>query len=377
MKVSTSVGLVCLVLSAPAIANGFSSFNAGIVAHNNADMNGTISNFSLALNAPDLPPELRATALLDRAEAYAVNADYEHAFADYAACLALTPDDYTALIQRGTLHLLRREFEPARADFVSAIRARPALPIAYVREGEIFMAEQQYDEALKVFADGLAASWYTMHFYTLRSEAYRISGRFAEAKKEDDAAIARDKDYAPAYLERGKVLRDSGDLSGANSDFRTAAGLDIDDPDFKLSLGIAQWEIGKFDDAIHSFKRASGDDDQTRYAFLWLYVANIKERWPEHDLSEKAAKIGQQNWPGPIIGLIAGSKTVDDVFAMAKQDDRGGGKFCEANFYVGEWQLAQGNNAEGKRFLDAAAQACAPTSEEFTAAKFDLNRLPA
>ncbi len=376
MKFAAFCGLAWLVFVTPADASGFSSFNAGILAHNNADMNGAISNFTLALNAPDLPPVLRPIALLDRAEAYAVNGDYEHAFADYAACLALTSDDYTALIQRGTLHVLRRELETARADFVSAVRARPALPLAYVREGEIYMTEQKYDDALKVFSDGLAASWYTIHFYTLRSEAYRLSGRFAEAKKEDDAAIARDKDYAPAFLERGKVLRDSGDLSGANSDFRTAADLDFDDPDFKLSLGIAQWESGKFDDAIHSFRRASGDDDQTRYAFLWLYVANTKERWPEHDLPEKATKIDRQNWPGPIIDLIAGIKTADGVFAMAKQDDQDGRKLCEANFYVGEWQLAQGNGAEGKRLLDAAVQTCAPTSEEFTAAKFDLKRLP-
>jgi tetratricopeptide (TPR) repeat protein len=377
MKFAAICGFACLVLSAPAIASGFSSFNAGIVAHNNADATGIIREFTAALNAPDLPPQLRSTAFLDRAEGYAAAKDYEHALADYAACLALTPDDYTALMQRGILHALRKEYDLSRADFMSAIRARPGLALAYIRAGEIEMAEQKYDDALKVFADGLAASWYTMHFYTLRSQAYRLSNRFEEAKKESDAAIQRDRDYAPAFLERGKARRETGDLSGANSDFRTASHLRSDDSDFQLSLGVAQWESGLFDDAEHSFKHATGDPDQTRYAFLWLYLTDMKQRWPGRGWQNKAARIDQQKWPGPIIGLIAGSATADSVFAAAKADDTYGTRVCEANFYVAEWQLAQGNKAEGKRLLDVATQVCTPTSDEFSAAKFDLKRLPA
>lgn len=375
MKFVAFCGLAWLVFSVPADASGFASFNAGILAHNNADANGAIRNFTLALAAPDLPQQLRAIAFLDRADAYGMNSDFDHALSDYTSCLALTPQDYTALMHRGALYMQRKEYALAHADFISGIRARPELASAYARNGQTFMAEQKYDDALKSFADGLAASWYTLHFYLYRSEAYRVSGRYDEAIKEDDAAIVRDKTFAEAILERGRARRDSGDLRGAMSDFKTASDMESEDPDFQLSLGIAQWEGGQYDDAIRSFKRASGNFEQTRYAFLWLYIANSKERLPISGLPEKAAKLVDPKWPGPIVGLIAGSKTADEVFGAAREADTSL-RMCEANFYVGEWQFVQQNIAEAKRLLEAATQSCLPLSAESNAAKIDLKRLP-
>jgi len=375
MKFAAFCGLAWLVFAAPASASGFASFNAGILAHNNADADGAIKSFTLAITAPDLAPQLRAIAFLDRGEAYAMNGDFERAISDYSSSLALTPDDYTALNHRGALHVLRREYGPAHADFVAAIRARPELATAYAHDGQVYMAEQNYEDALRLFSNGLAASWYTLNFYLDRSEAYRASGRYAEAITEDDTALVRDKTFAAAVLERGRARRDSGDLRGAMSDFKTASDMASDDPDFQLALGIAQWEGGQYDDAIRSFKRASGDFEQTRYAFIWLYLTNTKEREPDSRLPGKAAKLADPKWPGPIVGLIANSATADQVFAAAKESDIGL-RQCEANFYVGEWQLAQQNLLEGKRLLDAATQVCIPFSAEFNAAKIDLKRLP-
>jgi hypothetical protein len=51
------------------------------------------------------------------------------------------------------------------------------------------------------------------------------------------------------------------------------------------------------------------------------------------------------------------------------------GRLCEANFYVGEWQLLHGD-AGGKALLQTAARDCPPYFIESFGAKMELKNGP-
>lgn len=369
--------LCCAMVAAsvtPAAASAYSDFNQGVSAHNTDEPDDAILFLTQALAAPDLPAHLRPVALMDRAHAYAWKKQYDLALADYDACVALTPGNYTMLMQRAELHAMRREFDLSRSDYAAAIKARPELPRTYAEHGQTFIEQRRFDEAIKDYSDGLAASWYTLEFYPLRSEAYRMSARYEAAIKEDDAAIGRDASFSDAFLARAHARQDSGDLGEALADYEKARNLESEDPDLPLLEGIVQWELGRYDDAARAFRRGS---EKSQYIFVWNLLADAKRHNLHRDVSDKLAKLDTDNWPGPVTKLFAGAAKPEDVFAAARQGDAFQNRTygCEANFYAGEWQLLRGDKTEAKRLLNEAAQACETGAVEFGAAKAELGRL--
>ncbi len=368
MKAAFCGAALLLALPAQAQASAFSDFNAGIAAHNDGDAEGTIRAMSAALAAPDLPAHLEPTALFDRADAYGRTGRIDLALADLDRCIALVPANYAALLRRGDIHLSKRMFDLARKDYDDAIRARPELPLAYAGRGTVDITDRKYDAALKTFADGLAHSPWSLDFHVLGSEALRLSGRYDQAIKEDDDAIARDGEFADAYYARGKVRQDQGDAAAALADFHKALELRMDDGDLRFSMGIAEWELGHNPEAADSFGRVPAGGRLSAYALLWRFLADAKS-----DVAKAAATLDLKRWPGPIVNLLAGRATVPEVFASAKDGDADA-QTCEADFYVGEWQLHAGNRDEARRLIAEAARACGIEMIELGAAKSELKR---
>ncbi len=368
-------GLIAVVLATPAGASAFSDFNQGISAHNLGEPADTIRYMSAALANTALPAHLRPAALLDRGQAYAIQKQYDLALADYNALLALIPGDYTASMERGALHAMRKEYELARADFAGAIRARPDMPGPYAEHGDAFMAERRFDEALKDYSDGLAASEWSIEFYRLRSEAYRLSGRYDAAIKEDEAALAHDDKYAGAYIARGRAHEDMGELKAALSDYEKAAALESDNPELPFLEGLVQWKLARFDDAGRDFRRLP---ERSPYAFIWNYLADARRKSTAGDLADRAAKLEAGQWPAPVVKLIAGTATADEVTAKAGEEKdiaQRKAEVCEADFYVGEWQLLHGDEARAKAMLGEAARDCEIGGVERGAAAAELARL--
>ena len=78
-----------------------------------------------------------------------------------------------------------------------------------------------------------------------------------------------------------------------------------------------------------------------------------------------------QTWPLAVVEFYLGRRDADATVAAARSPD----ERCEAQFYVGEWQLAQGNRDAAKRYLEEAAGICPKTFIEYTGAKAELQRL--
>jgi tetratricopeptide (TPR) repeat protein len=375
MKAAFFCAVVAAALSTQAHASAFSDFNQGISARDAADTAETIRWMSLALSQPALQSHLRPAALLDRSEAYIKTKQYDLALADLTACLNLIPGDYTALMERAGLYIVKGEADHARADYTAAIQARPELPRPYAARAATYMQEHRYDDALKDYSAGIEAVSWMLEFYALRSDAYRLEARYEDALKEDNYAIGRDDKFADAYLARARVHDDAGDLKAALDDYKKTLDIDAKSIDASLFAGIAEWKLGRFDEAARDFRRGP---KTSGYFFIWNYLATAKRERDHHDLGEEAAKIQTEDWPAPIVKLIAGSAQPQAVFDAAANGYgyARGDQMCEANFYVGEWKLAQGDSIGAKELLNKAAKDCQMDSPELNAAKAELGRLP-
>ena len=80
-------------------------------------------------------PENLATAYLNRANVYAQRAKYDRAFADYAAALALDPENPLIAYNRGNAYLDTRQYERAVADFSRAVELDARFSLAYFNRG--------------------------------------------------------------------------------------------------------------------------------------------------------------------------------------------------------------------------------------------------
>jgi lipoprotein NlpI len=112
---------------------------------------------------------------------------------------------------------------------------------------------------------------------------------------------------------------------------------------------------------------------------IWLHIA--RQRAGQDDKEEFAAntaKISNSTWPWPIIALYQGSSSAADVRAAARSANDAKtqrARTCEADFFIGLHQLANGDQDEAIRDLKLAADECPAGFYERTGAEMELGRL--
>jgi lipoprotein NlpI len=109
-------------------------------------------------------------------------------------------------------------------------------------------------------------------------------------------------------------------------------------------------------------------------AVIWLHIVRMRAR--ENDAGEYAnlLKLAQTIWPGPIFGLFLGSVTPDAVRSAAEENDDPD-QLCEADFYIGIYQGAKGDQDGARQSFQSAENSCPHESWEKEAVGFELTRL--
>ena len=373
MRVIIVSAMVAGLLAAQAHASAYSDFNKAISARNDGNSDESVRLLSLVLSEPGLSDGLRPTAFLMRAEAYVDLKKLDLALADFSGSLRLNPDNYIAFVERGDLYFRREELDLAREDYIAACKLRPEQWRPYANLGQLSVRQGKLDDALKYYDMGLEAMPDVLDFHVLRSQAYRLQGQYEKASDEAELAIGRNRRYAEAYLARAQVEDDSGSTEAAMADFDRAHDMDSSDLKISLYRGIAQWMRGRYVDAAESFRGGT-----EAYMLIWRFLANAKLAGNGAKSSEDAKKFSETVWPAPIVQMIAGTVQPGAVLAVATNSvgyDRIA-KTCEADFYVGEWQVLHGQTAAGKALMDHAANECPLGFAERSGARVEMGRLP-
>jgi lipoprotein NlpI len=110
------------------------------------------------------------------------------------------------------------------------------------------------------------------------------------------------------------------------------------------------------------------------YLVLWLYLSQVKfgDSGALTNLDANASRLVATEWPYIVVQLFLGKRSSIDILSVAKTTN----EQCEAQFYLGEWQLMRGQRPDARAAFKSALGTCPRSFYEYGGAASELKRLP-
>jgi tetratricopeptide (TPR) repeat protein len=351
--------------------NAWALANRGNAYFNKHDSDRAMQDYDQSLK---LNPLGYATLFYGRGAIYRSQGDPVHAIAQFDLALRLQPEFPEALRSRGNALFDNGQYSLAIDDYGEALHLRPNYQAALQGRADAYAAKGQYDRAIEDYDTviGLQAS---PSAYRNRGNAYKAKGDYQKALADLNSAI---RSHAPGALDdRGDTYLALGQNARALEDFNEAVRSQPDDPDALQSRGRAEFYLGKWHEAVTDFKKSLSLDPSNPYAFVWLHLANARAGKDDAEsLEQQVKQIHPDGWPAPIVDLLLGKLKPAFVVAFASDPDpdKTNSQKCEAEFYVGEYILAQRDASAALPHIEEAARICSGFVAESLAAKMELKR---
>jgi len=242
------------------------------------------------------------------------------------------------------------------------------------------------ETAISAFSAALAsgdlAAAYIPTAHVGRAKAYLQKDNCAEALSDLDDGIKLKADDADVFYLRADAKVCLNKLDAAQIDFNQAIGLRPRAPYYEWFAQI-QWLHGFFPQAAENFaqavKQAAEGNKHKPYILLWFAMsAGRAGTFDQAKFAADVSALGSDEWPVPLLDFYRGKTAVDKVYSEAASKDAqiAINQKCEADFYIGEWQLARKNTADAKSLLQQAVGECPHGFIEFSFAQAELKRLP-
>lgn len=338
---------------------GLDDIKAAVAANRKGDTNEAIRLYTKAIESEELSTKAQNFAFYYRGDAWYAKQDYDHAIADYTEVIRLSPEFPSGFGQRGNAWFSKQDYDHAIADYTEAIRlsaqygadaAKYAVP-SLVRRGAAWHAKHDYDRAI---AD-----------YT---EAIRLSPQFgADAAETAMAGLGR----------RGDAWREKTDYDRAFADYNEVLRLDPQNVTALARRASLQFKLGRYPTAVGDWLTLS-KVKADGYTYLWLYLSRARAGNADAKVELAAqSKLLKSDWPQPVIGLYLGELSRDEVLARALNGDSQTQKkqVCEANFYIGEWYLLEGDKGAADPLFRKARDDCPKGFTEADAASDELDSI--
>jgi tetratricopeptide (TPR) repeat protein len=252
---------------------------------------------------------------------------------------------------RGTGANRTGHYDLAASAFTAALKGGDLAPVyipqAHIGRAYALLHQRQCAEALGDLDAALASRPGLLEALTLRSNANSCLGHRAAALADINAAIAI-RPTTQFYVVRGDIQWFGGLFSEAAADYLTAAKAQ---------------------------PRNAFDPRDGVYALLWYAIsARRAQHFDVAAFAALARNLDSDTWPGPLLDLVSGSKTAEQILRIAAEGEAAQIQKCEADFFIAEWLIA-GGDLSAKARLAAMVQAC-PHSNVVEFAAADLERLP-
>lgn len=264
----------------------------------------------------------------------------EEIVAEATRVLEENPNDAQALTARGKAHLVENRYDQAIADLSKAIVQEPTLDDAWFSRGLAHKGKGQWSLAAEDFTKSLLLRPKNASAHLLRGESYDGAGEVDKALEDLLAATRLEPEVAGNWMTLGRVYFDKGD-------YRQAVEA--------LSKSVEHEK-----------------SDQVLYPLLYRFIAYERLGAPgKPSLAEGLKSAKTKDWPHPVAEMFAGDRTVESVMARANKDP----ERCEAQFYVGQWQLLKGDQGKANEHFKLAAETCPIGFYEAQSAKAALRRM--
>jgi len=266
------------------------------------------------------------------------------------------------------------------------------IPKKFVSENKLAAAKVEFGQILKRERMEEIASYSRMinskklkptelaNAYCERSAQYANLNMMVEAFRDLEKAIKLDPNNARVWMCRGEANFDVAAFGQSISDYSKAISLDSKDPFYYRKRGQSEFYSGDLSAAAEDFKKASaGDDQSTRnYSDIWLAMTLMRLNKPlPEDLISRAGADPRGSWPLPILAVMGGYLSPDDLVKMLdqKSGDESRTAGTEAHFYLGQYYLHLGDKQKAREEFLKARELNMFTYIEFTAAEFELDAM--
>jgi lipoprotein NlpI len=285
-----------------------------------------------------------AQALYQRGAGHAAKGQYDDAVRDFTQALKFAPDASDALYNRGGAYAKLGRWNDALADFNAVLKIAPNDPNTFYarawvqsQRGEDGAAIADLDRVLAIAPDDQEA--------LLDRGGLNIrAGRYDNAIRDFGQLLKLDPKAAAAAYNRGRAYYAKQDFKNAAEDFALTLQLRANNPYAALRLYLAQSHLGKGDEAV---------------------------------LTKGIDKLDPTIWPRPLLELFAGTGKDPELIAGIEElpPKLRADVLCEAQYYLGERALLNGDKEAARDYFAAAASSGASTTIERIDAKAALARV--
>ena len=203
-------------------------------------------------------------AFADRAIARTAFGDFDGAFGDYEAALAVDPGFIRAYMQRGMLRKKKGNPKGALEDFTSAIDFDPKNALAHYYRANIFTDAGNLDPALADYTSALQIEPKSALFHFNRGIAYYLRKDWEKAREDFDAAATQKEPQPYGRLYAHVLQLRLGKSAGARDGLRDGvAGLAESKPG-EWFLALAGFLLGDIDEAALLAAAENGGSSQVR-----------------------------------------------------------------------------------------------------------------
>jgi tetratricopeptide (TPR) repeat protein len=296
--------------------------------------------------------------------------DYVRAISDYDEAIRINPRFADAYNSRAIAYHNLGKPDLALQDYDSAIRFDPKFALAYHNRGREYLDKAEYDTAIADFGKALAIDPGYVNAYWNRGNAWFGKADYARAISDYTAALAINDGDSDVYLARAMAYDRNGDLDSALADYDKVLAVKPQDTATLARRGYAHFDRGDFADAAADLAGAAATNPYP-YPSLIRFLALARAGQATPDLQPAMLRLNSRDWPYAVFELFLGrSDPAATLAAAQKPEER-----CEAQFYVGEWQLLKGDRAAARPHIEEAAGSCPKTFIEYTAAQAEVRRL--
>jgi Tfp pilus assembly protein PilF len=226
--------------------------NRGLIALDEGDVDGAITQFRQAIDRGAQTPEVRvnlARALLqkgDLAQARSVANDL----------LRANPDEKQAEVLLAAVDIKEGKLDEAETGLRRALRLDPNMQLAHTKLGEVLQKQGRDDEALAEFERAVAIAPLSPVEHNHIGNLHRKHGRLDAAMAAYRDALRADPQYIGAYNNLGLCLQEKGRFDEAGALYAKALAIRPENPILRNSLATLLAARGRKDEALAEVERA-------------------------------------------------------------------------------------------------------------------------
>jgi lipoprotein NlpI/transglutaminase-like putative cysteine protease len=201
-------------------------------------------------------------------------------------------------------------------------------------------------------------------------------GQQGQARLDFDAALQLAEDVPATQSAAAVNALSLRDLARAEALARKVLAKDDRDVEARATVGRARYLQGDASGAAREFQRTvddAGNTVQRGYGLVWLALST---RRAGADLAPVIAAASADrlptDWPRPLVDFALGRLTADALLDEAKKGRQAAEQTCEAQYFMGERQDAEGDRRQAKRHWQRALDTGVTEFIEYSLARLRL-----